>query len=936
MELPFNKVRLYVGLALIAMAGYLALRQPVAVHSQSVSPAVEGQQFRIVVGLQDTAPKLWKGSITVGGTELLGLESWRASPGDLAAADGTFQFTTKIGLLENQLRPGELYGQTGYDGQSYRHHIPQGLLVKLKGNGAARVQFQSSAGTFEFQSGAIAYGARVPFLDGNASVERLPLERKLSAAGPADDQPALAIAPDGKRWVAWVSYKDKSDAVMVSDGQQTYAVGERGDLHAPAIAADGHGAVLAVWPRKGANGFQLYGSAFRNGVWGKSEALSAAGSSNVWPQMASDGAGHVALAWQSLRGKQAMIFLRIWDGKRWRAEKRMDEGAGNCWAPSVAYGGGRLWIAWDSYGTGAYQIYARELDRPVARITRGDLFSVRPSVAVNGSGQPVIAWEESDPLWGKDFAYQVDRRGTVEYKNRRVRIAYLDSGEWKEHTARVDMAFPPEIRRYVQQPQLAFDSAGHLYMTVRSRTSTRASRLDWWAQGGRWETFLTHLDGDQWSPVIPMPASTGRNGMRAAVALDRGQVNAVWATDARNWVNGNYGDLDIYSTAIPVAGNAARFSGGVAIAAGSPAPNPNPGEAEDLARIRAYRYAVNGKQFRILRGDFHRHTELSADGAGDGMLEDNYRYTLDAAAMDIGYVSDHQMGQNDEYNWWITQKSNDLYYLPGYFVPMYGYERSVPYPNGHRNVIWAERGKPVLQISPAENQGKVNTGSVLYPYLRETLGIATSHTSATDQGTDWRDNDPALEPVVEIYQGYDNNYEEPNAPRAWKAGKTQSHGKEQPAGYVWNAWAKGYKLGVQSSSDHISTHTSYACVLAENFTRQGILDAIRKRHTYAATDNIILDFQIPNTANGAAMMGDVSSGSTPPKLMVKIAGTAPIKQIDVIKNNTYVHQLKPNQKDASFEFIDTAVTPGENYYYVRVEQTDGQLAWSSPIWIQYK
>ncbi len=189
---------------------------------------------------------------------------------------------------------------------------------------------------------------------------------------------------------------------------------------------------------------------------------------------------------------------------------------------------------------------------------------------------------------------------------------------------------------------------------------------------------------------------------------------------------------------------------------------------------------------------------------------------------------------------------------------------------------------------------------------------------------------------MEIYQGYDNNYEEPNAPRAWKPGNTQSHGKEQPAGYVWNAWAKGYKLGVQSSSDHISTHTSYACVLAENFTRQGILDAIRKRHTYAATDNIIMDFEIPNTANGTAVMGDIVDSSTPPKLVVRIQGTAPIKQIDVIKNNKYIHQLKPNQKDSRFEYIDNAVNSGENYYYVRVEQADGQLAWSSPIWIRYK
>ena len=36
-------------------------------------------------------------------------------------------------------------------------------------------------------------------------------------------------------------------------------------------------------------------------------------------------------------------------------------------------------------------------------------------------------------------------------------------------------------------------------------------------------------------------------------------------------------------------------------------------------------------------------------------------------------------------------------------------------------------------------------------------------------GTDWRDNDPELEPVVEIYQGARNNYEHEGAPRAVEA-----------------------------------------------------------------------------------------------------------------------------------------------------------------------
>lgn len=370
------------------------------------------------------------------------------------------------------------------------------------------------------------------------------------------------------------------------------------------------------------------------------------------------------------------------------------------------------------------------------------------------------------------------------------------------------------------------------------------------------------------------------------------------------------------------------------VASAAPAHNPNPNEAEDIQRVRAYRVALDAKQYRILRGDFHRHTELSNDGAGDGMLEDLYRYTLDTAGMDIGHVADHQMGNDEEYNWWMTQKSNDLYYMPDRFVPMYGYERSVLYPNGHRNVVWAERGKPVLPIGEAERTGKANSGPIVYPYMRETNGIVMSHTSATEQGTDWRDNDPELEPLVEIYQGYESNYEEPNAPRAWKEGQSKAHQGLRPLGYVWNAWAEGYKLGVQSSSDHVSTHTSYTFVLAENFTRPSIFEAMKKRHTYGATDNIVMDFRIANTKAGTALMGDIVESSGAPKLVVRILGTAPVKQVDVVKNNAYIHKLNPNQKDVSFEYVDNALKTGESYYYIRAEQTDGQLAWSSPIWIK--
>ena len=157
--------------------------------------------------------------------------------------------------------------------------------------------------------------------------------------------------------------------------------------------------------------------------------------------------------------------------------------------------------------------------------------------------------------------------------------------------------------------------------------------------------------------------------------------------------------------------------------------------------------------------------------------------------------------------------------------------------------------------------------------------------------------------MVEIYQGFESSYEHAGAPRSWKAGEAQVHQGDRPAGYVWNAWAKGYKLGVQSSSDHISTHSSYACILVEHFTRQGLVDAMRKRHTYAATDTIVMDFRV-STAEGTFLMGDIFDSKSQPKLVVNVLGTAPIKQIDVIKNNQYIYKVNPAQKTAHFEYVD--------------------------------
>src|SRR5262245_18586221 len=207
--------RYYSFLAIVAAAILFLILRPAPVQPQA-APAENIAQFRIVVGLTDTAPKDWQGKLTVTGGKLASAYGWRFSQQDRVDASGAFQFRTKVGPLENQLSTAHPYGATEWGDKNIQRLIPEGLVVRIKG--AGRVRFDSSAGAFEFGAADRRLGRTWPQLGGNASVERLPIEERVSESGAADDYPSLAISSDGARWVAWLSYQDAGDRVVVSGG----------------------------------------------------------------------------------------------------------------------------------------------------------------------------------------------------------------------------------------------------------------------------------------------------------------------------------------------------------------------------------------------------------------------------------------------------------------------------------------------------------------------------------------------------------------------------------------------------------------------------------------------------------------------------------------------------------------------------------------------
>lgn len=81
-------------------------------------------------------------------------------------------------------------------------------------------------------------------------------------------------------------------------------------------------------------------------------------------------------------------------------------------------------------------------------------------------------------------------------------------------------------------------------------------------------------------------------------------------------------------------------------------------------------------------------------------------------------------------------------------------------------------------------------------------------------------------------------------------------------------------------------------------------------------------------------MGDEVNAVGAPKLGVKVIGTSDLAKVEVLRDSAVVAELAVKGRECAVEWTDPAPAAGVHYYYVRVQQKDGELAWTSPLWIR--
>jgi hypothetical protein len=927
-----------------AVAAIPYLKSQDATRPTAALLANNSAAVRVEFGVNDTAPRAWNGSVRAVSGDILTVRNWRPRPGDSVEAN-SWKLATRRGV-NFVLRAWEAEALT----DPTQYLLKPGVIVDVAGTPATELAFRTDHGNFTVRPFDLTPGVPVTLAESSVLVERVPPAQRLSATDSDNDFPSVVSLPDGRLAVAWVRFTNLQNEIVWRefDGSQ-WSEARRiptshNDIFLVKLGRDKANSLWATWSAQVNGNFDLYASRWDGNAWSDAQRLTSDPQPDVYHATATDSSGNLWVTWQGFRGGKSDIFATRYDGARWTEPERVSTSPANDWTPAIAADSrGGVYIGWDTYDKGNYDIQVRKSEngqwRDPMPLATTPKFEANLSLACDKENRLWAAWNESGMDWGKDTGFLPRKQGTPLYRSRWMAVAVYDGAGWQEPEQAVEAGLPRTLQGFNDLPMLAADGTGRVWLTFRHRLfRIQDTPADTPAHRAAWETFATTYEGGKWRHPIPVPFSQSRTDVKYGVTAHGDGLVAAWPTDNRDYEDFLYTRSDVYAGRIPlpaVASTAMKLQ---------PRVQPNLklfpthyNEAQDLERVRGYRLESGGRTYRILRGDTHRHTEFSMDGNNDGSLLDAYRYSIDAAELDFLLVSEHNgaSGPDKPYINHLLQQYADVLSVAGKFAPFYGYERSLGYPNGHRNVLLTKRGTPTLPIPPEEQ--KAQTGAkALYDYLKLHKGIAISHTSASSMGTDWRDNDPEVEPLVEIYQGDRVSAEYEGAPKAAHAGNPASApGGFRPAGYVWNAWAKGYKLGVQAASDHLSTHISYACTIAEDFTREGLLDAMRARHSYGATDNIVLDYRMK--ANGKEyLQGDIVDVTGDFQLSIKVLGTQPIRQLDVIRSNEFLHTRAPLEKDLSLSFRDARPKQGESYYYVRVIQVDDQIAWSSPIWIRRK
>jgi hypothetical protein len=765
-------------------------------------------------------------------------------------------------------------------------------------------------------------------------------------------EPDLTVTSTGHVFVAWLSYDGQADSILAAtrddDGWSTPfdVTTAPGRCFSPRLAADLDGGVWLVWSAARDGQHDLFARHWCAGQWSDVERLTEHPGPDTGPAVTMDRAGNLWVVWEAFRDGRFDLFARVRSPEGWRAERRLtDHPASDVHATIACDPGGDVWVAWMSwrdgcFGDGNYEIYARRadmpLDDPPTRVSTSPQVDMLPDLVPLADGL-ALSWTNAY------FRPRTIETLTVpnydNWDDKIYQVAWLRGGRW---TAPVDVRLTLHDEREQVVSDYASAVAGTLsdeiwllygFISVRGTSDST------------WRTELCRVTPDAAGPSFDISESISGPGRSIGTAWAQGQLwtaeaaeyqgdlqpqaimedgTVIWGPDAvaelrqrdpateRNWIH-------------------VRALRPASLTAGRPLPERPPAPRhpvpEDLASqqiTRKPRLTVShsDQTWTVFYGNLHYHTDYSRDGRRrDGPAIQNLRSAYDVARLDFVSLTDHAEWMRAG-EWWMLRKLTDLWNRPGDFVALPGYEWTSMV-HGHKNVIFPDThvaGPDSLHRAIAETPP-----TQLWEHLGERDAITIPHhpSHAIMRPTDWSFHDERYQRLVEVFQ-MRGNYEYDGAPL--------QHARQRfafaPGHCVRDALGLGHKLGIIASPDHAGG-LGLAGVWAERLETHAIFHALYERRCFGTTGaHMALYLEVNNAPMGSEI---VSQG--PVHLRARIHGTTPGLKITVVSDGTDVHSVSTADAVALLEWSDPRPLTATRYYYIRAEQTDSHIGWTSPVWV---
>lgn len=276
---------------------------------------------------------------------------------------------------------------------------------------------------------------------------------------------------------------------------------------------------------------------------------------------------------------------------------------------------------------------------------------------------------------------------------------------------------------------------------------------------------------------------------------------------------------------------------------------------------------------------------------------------------------------------------------------------------GIRQILYSKDGKQILR----KKDPKYTSLNKLYKTLspKEAISIPC-FTMGKGFEYNFSNYDPEFERVVEIYNSWGSSEctKKEGNPLPIEAPKSGIN--EAAEGSIQKALQNNCRFGFVAGglddrgiyadffeSDQVQYTPGLTAIIANEHSRAALSEALYNRSCYATTgERIILGL----TLAGVQMGGETTTAA---KQGLRInrhisgyaAGTTNIAKVEIIRNGKVIKTFEDiDNYWVNFTFddmtpIEKVVIDGKNkkppfvYYYIRVTQEDGHMAWSSPIWI---